>query len=214
MSLEPDKVSVLTLEVDLRNAPAPVIAPENVWLADEPYVSVVDAPREIAPAYVPEPKLPDPEMVMPPPESAIVVDPVNVLVPDSVNVPALVFVSVPVPVAIAPATVVVPMPSMVRLVLVPETPFESVNVEDASTWTSAAPPRDNTPEIVFEPDVLRNAPADDEPVPVMVIGSPSEMPPETDNVPPSDTVVAPADVPSADALEIASVPVETVVAPV
>ena len=132
MSLPPDRVKVLTLDVDFRKAPAPVIAPDRVWLAEDPYVSVVDDPREIAPAYVPEPKLPDPEMVMPPPESAIVVDPVNVLVPDNVNVPAPVFVSVPVPVAIAPATVAVPTPSIVRLVFVPEIPFESVNVEDAS----------------------------------------------------------------------------------
>ena len=95
-------------------------------------MNVVDDPSEIAPAYVPDPKLPDPEMVMPPPESEIVVEPVNVLVPDSVNVPAPVFVSVPLPVAIAPATVAVPTPSMVKLVFVPEIPFESVNVEDAS----------------------------------------------------------------------------------
>lgn len=52
--------------------------------------------------------------------------------PDSVNVPAPVFVNVPLPVAIAPATVAVPTPSMVRLVLVPEIPLESVNVDDAS----------------------------------------------------------------------------------
>jgi hypothetical protein len=67
---------------------------------------------------------------------------------------------------------------------------------------------------VFDPDVLRNAPAEDDPVPVIVIGSATEIPPDTDSVPPSDTVVAPAEVPSADAFEIASVPVETVVAPV
>jgi hypothetical protein len=214
LSLAPDKVNVLTLEVDLRNPPVPVIAPDKVWFVDEPYVSVVEAPSEIAPAYVPDPSEPEPEIVTPPPLSLMVVEPVYVLVPDIVSVPALDLVKVPVPIATAPEIVVVPMPSTVRFVFVPDTPFDKVKVDDASTWISDAPPKLTTPEIVFEPAVLRSAPADDEPVPVMVIGSPSEIPPDTANVPPSETVVAPAGVPSAVAFDTASVPTETVVAPV
>jgi hypothetical protein len=48
--LEPDRVNVLTLEVDLRKPPDPEIAPEKVWFVDDPYVSVVEVPSAIAPA--------------------------------------------------------------------------------------------------------------------------------------------------------------------
>ena len=52
---------------------------------------------------------------------------------DNVSVPALDFVKVPEPVAIAPEIVVVPMPSIVRFVFVPEMPPDNVSEVAEST---------------------------------------------------------------------------------
>ncbi len=71
MSLEPDSVSVLTLEVDLRNAPDPEIAPLKIWFVEDAWVSVVDVPSEIAPAYEPESSDPLPDTVIAPADNVV-----------------------------------------------------------------------------------------------------------------------------------------------
>ena len=82
---------------------------------------------------MPLPNEPEPDTVIPPPEFAIVVAPVYEFAPDNVNVPALDLVNVPVPVAIAPEIDVVPMPSIVRFVFVPEIPPDNVSEVAEST---------------------------------------------------------------------------------
>ena len=57
-------------------------------------------------------------------------------------------------------------------------------------------------------------PPDDTPVPLIVIGSATVIPPEILRAAFAEIVVVPADVPSAVALDIANVPVEIVVVPV
>ena len=58
------------------------------------------------------------------------------------------------------------------------------------------------------------APPDDTPVPLIVIGSATVIPPEILRAAFAETVVVPADVPSAKPLDIANAPVEIVVRPV
>ncbi len=64
------------------------------------------------------------------------------------------------------------------------------------------------------PDVNTIAPPAETPVPAIVIGSSTVIPPETSRAPVEPTVVAPAVVPSPVAVLIASVPAEIVVVPV
>jgi len=137
-----------------------------------------------------------------------------VLAPDNVNVPAPLLVSVPEPVVIA-ATDDVPGLSIVNPMLVPVTPPDNVNDDPESICTSDADVDSVTAaEITFVPDVLRIAPADDTPDPVIVSGSATVIPPDTDNAAPDATVVPVPVPPNADALLIATTPAETVVAPV
>ena len=57
------------------------------------------------------------------------------------------------------------------------------------------------------------APPDDTPVPLIVIGSATVIPPEILRAAPVEMIVVPAAVPSAEALEIANVPADIVVVP-
>ena len=154
---------------------------------------------------------------MPPPESLIVVDPVYVFTPDKLSVPAPDFVNVPVPVAIAPEIVVVPGESTVKA-NAPVNPPLKVSELDASTCTSEAAAKVIAPDQVLLPDVLRMTPFVDTPVPEIVIGSVTPLsPPDTVTTAPSATVVDERDAPlspSAVFVEIATTPVEIVVAPV
>lgn len=139
------------------------------------------------------------------------------MVADIVRVPAPDLVSAPEPVVIAPDIVVVPTPSMVRSLFDPPTPPESTSVDDVSTWISAAALNVICDEIVFVPDVLRMAPISVPlvtPSPAIDSVSMTVMPPEMLSVASDATVVDPSVVPSADALAIATTPVEIVVSPV
>jgi hypothetical protein len=143
------------------------------------------------------------------------------LAPDNVSVPTPDFVNDPVPVVMA-AIDDVPGLSTVRLMLVPVTPPDNVNVEPESTWTSEADVNNVTAaEMTFVPVVLRIAPtsADETvtPSPVISIGSATVIPPEIDRVALSAIVVlprVPAFSPSAVLLLIATTPAEIVVLPV
>ena len=107
--LTPESVSVLV--PDLVKAPVPLIMPDSVWAAVEPYWNV--PALLIAPAYVPLPRLPAPPIESVP--ALIVVAPLYVLTPESVQVPDPCFVTVPVVVPIMPAILLpVPVPPSVR----------------------------------------------------------------------------------------------------
>ena len=134
-------------------------------------------------------------------------------VPESVSEPVLDFVTVPVPIAIAPDTVVVPAPSMVRFVLVPEMPPDMVSVEPESTWISEATLRVTAADMTLTPETFRIAPIELVPLPLMVTASPIVTEPERASVAVSATVVEPAVVPSAALLAAVNVPPDTVVAP-
>ena len=71
-----------------------------------------------------------------------------------------------------------------------------------------------SPEYVLFPDVNAIAPPVETPVPAIVIGSATVIPPEISRAPFELTVVAPAVVPSPVVVLIASVPAEIVVDPV
>ena len=71
-----------------------------------------------------------------------------------------------------------------------------------------------SPEYVLFPDVNTIAPPEETPVPAMVIGSATVIPPEISRAPVEFTVVVPAVVPNPVAVLIASVPAEIVVDPV
>ena len=136
------------------------------------------------------------------------------MAPDNVSVPEPDFVSEPEPVVTA-ATDDVPGLSIVNAMLVAVTPPDNVNDDPESICTSDADVDSVTAaEITFVPDVLRIAPADDTPDPVIVSGSATVIPPDTDNAAPDDTVVPVPVPPNADALLIATTPAEIVVAPV
>ena len=79
------------------------------------YLNVPLVPIAIAPAYDPDPKVPEPVIASMPPLAAIVVSPVYVLVLLKFKVPVPAFVKLPVPL-ITPTTVVeVPSPPAVKL---------------------------------------------------------------------------------------------------
>ena len=137
---------------------------------------------------------------------------------DSVNVPEPDFVNVPVPVAIGSATATSPVFASTVNAKAPSNAFpddtSNVNVP-ASACTSAAAANVTRPVNVLLPLVLRITPFDEIPEPLTVNASATALnPPETDNAAPDDTVVAPSVVPNAVLFEIATTPVEMVVAPV
>jgi hypothetical protein len=113
----------------------------------------------------------------------------------------------------APEIVVVPTPSTVRFVFVPETPPDIVNVEPESTCTSVAAPKVIAPDHSLELAVLRSAPPVEIPVPEIVNGSAIVTFPDTVTDAPLVTDVA-ADVePSAFEFDTATDPALMVVAP-
>ena len=136
---------------------------------------------------------------------------------DKVSVPAPVLVTEPVDVAIAPEMVDDPTDSTVKP-NVPDTPPDIVNVEPVSTCTSAAAVNVTAPDHVFEPEVLRNAPFDDTPVPARYNGSVTPVsPPETVTAAPLATVVYDVDDPLSPRAVLcwtSTIPVDTVVRPV
>ena len=182
-----DRVNVPA--ADLETAPAPVIFPVSTWSDDEPTAKVVPEPSVTRPAYdlgVPDPNVPVNDNV----PAEIVVAPLNVFVPDSVNVPSPDFVSA----------------------YEPDTAPETVPVMAAATCTLESAAIATVPDTV--PDAEKfNAPADDTPVPDTVNGSAVVTAAPTSRVAPDVTVV-PDDVePSASAFVIFTVPVEMFVVP-
>ena len=165
--------------------------------------------------YEPEFNEPAPDTISVPPEMVVV--PLNVLTADNVNEPEPDFVNVPVDVAIGSATTTSPvLASSVRLnVPVIALPDDGsiVKVPRADS-ISAAAANVTRPVIVFAPLVLRIAPPDETPAPLIVTGSASSMLFEIARVAPSDTLVAPLVPPSAEPWVTANVPCETVVTPV
>ena len=77
-----------------------------------------------------------------------------------------------------------------------------------------SPVRVTKPVTAFTPDKLRNAPADETPVPVTEIASATVMSPLNSKAPPLATVVPPAVVPKAVEVDTDNVPAFTRVAPV
>ena len=153
-----------------------------------------------------------------PPESATVVPPVYVFVPVSVRVPEPNFLKSPVPIVIAP-TEEVPALSMSSPMLDALMPPDIVKFEPESIWISEF--TDDSvinPEITFVPAVLRIAPTSTDdtvtPFPVIVMASATVMLFDNDNVASLATDVAPAVVPKAVALLMATTPDVTVVEPV
>jgi hypothetical protein len=124
--------SVNVPEPDFESAPKPEITPVcNIWFEFVAIESVPDVPIAIAPEYVPEPSVPVTEIV--PPDAAMDVLPVYVLVPESVKVPAPCLVSEPEPIPTAPEMIVVPTLSTTRSMFVAVTPPDNVNCAPEST---------------------------------------------------------------------------------
>ena len=136
---------------------------------------------------------------------------------DSVSEPAPDFVTPAVLVAMGSATVTVTPDAASKVspyVPVNELPEATLNVsESASACTSDADASVTRPEMVLAPLVLRIAPFDDAPAPLIVIGSARVMSLEIARVAPSATVVPPSADPSAEPCVTDNVPAETVVAP-
>ena len=70
----PDKVSILFAEVVLLSEPEPLITPDKVWSVEDASTRLAPFAMLTAPAYVPEPRLPEPPRVSVP--ALIVVPPV------------------------------------------------------------------------------------------------------------------------------------------
>ena len=207
----PDSVRMLELEVSLVSVPVPEITPVcSVWFDDDEYTNA--ELFVIAAEYVPEPSEPVPATVNVPAE--MVVAPLKVLVPVNVNVPAPDLVNVPEPVVIA-ADVTSPTASMVNGIFVPVIPPDSVSVPESACISDADVSSVTAPEMVLESAVLRIAPFEETPEPVISIDSAtSERVPDNDNAAPDATVVFAAAVPSAALFEIATTPTEIDVTPV
>lgn len=242
--LEPDNVRVplpflirvpeLALVVPLNSVDE--LSPPDVKLADnviepapaiEPTVSAFELRLNVAPdaterAVVSGNTPAAPSFSVP---ASIAVAPVNVFVPESVNVPDPEFVTVETGVAIGSETVTLPLP-MKEIVGVPEDapnadPLATSNVNVPSSLPiDALAASVTTPVIEFVSapavDTLRIAPVDEIPVPDTVKGSAIDSPvPETFTTPPELTVVPADEAPKAPFEDTTTVePFETVVKPV
>ena len=138
---------------------------------------------------------------------------------DNVKVPvspaASPLVSVPATVAIGSATVMLPAPTTVNayapLNALPDD-TSNVNVpEELPTVAAALSDTRLVTELLFA--VFNNAP-EPEPLPLIVKGSATVKPPDSDNAAPDDTVVPVPEPPNDELFVITTTPAETVVAPV
>ena len=125
-----------------------------------------------------------------------------------------VLVKPPAPVILTVETVVLPAPETVRRFPPLLIPPVSVKVSKSDAMV-AAPVRVIAPAKVLLPEVLRKAPPDEIPEPAISKASAAVViPPEISRAAPEATVVFPAVVPNALALEIRTTPPEIVVTPV